>query len=216
LQILVELIGDLMRIRRSDRDLSVQLRSIDVLAEFKKGIDLEIKFLDVKRLFLAGFGWRVAKMGYDPDDVLQEVYKGLLIRNDGKCPWDKNKASLGHYVHMVTGCILSNYTRKKERIRSREMIGIRGSDGDYHDVAEVVEDVFVDKGDSEDIDDITKWILDQVDLDEDTSDALIRIVPLLIEGWSKREIARVLGTTRREVDGLMGVLRDVYEPCSVV
>ena len=206
-----------MRIRKSHRDVSVRFRTMNILDEFRTGIDLEIKFLDVKKLFMAGFGWRVVKMGYDPEDVLQEVYKGLLIRNNGKCPWDRNKATLGHYVHMVTGCILSNYTRKQERIKSREMVGMRGADGDYHDVAEVAGEIEITRdSDNTDLNDIIKWIVERVDLDEDTTQALIRIVPLLIEGWSKREIARAMGVGRKEVEGLVGVLRGVYEPCSVV
>jgi len=206
-------------IRKTHREVSVEFRAMDLVNEFRPGIDLEIKFLDVKRLFMAGFGWRVAKLGYDADDVLQEVYKGLLIRNNGKCPWDRNKASLGHYVHMVTGCILSNYTRKAERIKSRELIGMRGADGDYHDVAEIISGEIncSEVGNITDpLTDITKWILEKTDLDNESSESLVRIVPLLIEGWSKREIAREMGVGRREIEGLIEVLRGVYEPCSVV
>jgi hypothetical protein len=200
-----------MQIRKKHKEVSVKFRAMNILDEFRTGIDL----------FMAGFGWRVAKLGYDPDDVLQEVYKGLLIRNNGKCPWDRTKASLGHYVHMVTGCILSNYTRKHERIKSRELIGMRGADGDYHDVAEILagEIIYtadVGSGNITALDDIIKWILERTDLDDESTEALIRIVPLLIEGWSKREIAKEMGVGRKEIEGLLGVLRAVYEPCSVV
>jgi hypothetical protein len=119
---------------------------------------------------------------------------------------------------MVTGCILSNYTRKTERTRSREVLGIRGADGEYHDAAEIIsgEILFQDN----DIEDITRWVRGMIssrDLDQTSKDALVEIVPLLIEGWTKREIARKMGVKQKEVVGMMGVLREVYRgSCSVV
>ncbi len=99
------------------------------------GIDLNRYHKDVRRLFFAGFSKRVVSMGYEPEDVLQEVYQGILVRNGGKCPFDPSKSSLGHYVHMVTGCILSNYNRKSSRIRRYESVGSIGEDGEMEDVA---------------------------------------------------------------------------------
>ena len=55
------------------------------------------------------------KQGIDPEDFLQEVYRGLLARDNGTCPWDATKSSFGHYVHIVIKCVLSNYLRKDRR-----------------------------------------------------------------------------------------------------
>jgi len=88
------------------------------------GIDLVNRSHEVRKLLFAGFGRRIFSAGYDPDDVLQEVYKGLLARNKGKCPWDPNKSSFGHYVYMVCGCVLSNYHRKQRRMRQFEQSGL--------------------------------------------------------------------------------------------
>lgn len=88
------------------------------------GIDLERRSHEVAKLLFAGYGRRIHGWGYDPEDVLQEVYKGLLIRNAGKCPWDARKSSFGHYVHMVCGCILSNYHRRMSRQRAMESVGV--------------------------------------------------------------------------------------------
>ena len=203
-----------MKIRRTHREVSVANNTINILDEFRKGINLEIKFLDVKRLFLSGFGSRVLKMGYDPDDVLQEIYKGLLIRNRGRCSWDQGKSSFGSYVHMVAGCIISNYTRKSERIKSREVIGMRRSNGDDCDVAEIVSGGVTYQVNS-DILDISNWVIEREGLDEETKEDLIRIVPLLIEGWTKREIAKKMDLNRRDLDVLIGVLKGIYEACSV-
>ncbi len=100
------------------------------------GIDLERRGHEVRKLFYAGFARRVAARGYDPEDVLQELYKALLIRNRGKCPWDPQKSSFGHYVHMVAGCIISNYNRKFGRLEAHEVFGISNAKGEVIDVAE--------------------------------------------------------------------------------
>lgn len=90
----------------------------EVLSRFSSkpcGIDLAKRGIEVRKLFFAGFGRRVLQAGYDPEDVLQEVYQGILVRNQGKCPWDPAKSSFGHYVHMVASCVVSNYGRKHKR-----------------------------------------------------------------------------------------------------
>jgi len=92
------------------------------------GIDLVNRSHEVAKLFYAGFGQRVYAAGYDPEDVLQEVYKGLLSRNKGRCPWDSRKSSFGHYVHMVCGCIVANYHRRMTRRRAVEQVGAPGWD----------------------------------------------------------------------------------------
>tara|TARA_B110000503_G_C7113142_1_gene399104 strand:+ start:113 stop:964 length:852 start_codon:yes stop_codon:yes gene_type:complete len=93
------------------------------------GIDLSSKHMDIKRLMYSGFGKVIHYNGYDPDDVLQEIYRGILARNNGKCPFDKSKSSFGHYVHMVIGCILSNYHRKRNKWKENECKA-RGYDDD--------------------------------------------------------------------------------------
>lgn len=84
------------------------------------GIDLSRRGVEVRKLLHAGFGLRMARAGYDPEDVLQEVYRGILVRNRGKCPFDVRRSSFGHYVHMVIECVLSNYHRRESRHRTAE------------------------------------------------------------------------------------------------
>ena len=100
-----------------------------------KGIDLVNRGHEVRKLFYAGFMGRVARYGYDPEEVLQEVYAGLLVRNKGKCPFDPKKSSFGHYVHMVCECIISNYHRKHNRRAQAEQFGYTDLDGVEVDVA---------------------------------------------------------------------------------
>ena len=100
------------------------------------GINLAKRGIEVRKLFYAGFARRVLRSGYEPEDVLQEVYKGLLVRNQGKCPFDAKKSSFAHYVHMVAGCILSNYKRRYKRLERNEVFGVSTFDGGMVDVAE--------------------------------------------------------------------------------
>ena len=99
----------------------------------KKGIDLENRSDEVRKLFYAGFGARCVASGYNPEDVLQEIYKGLIARNRGICPFDPRKSSFGHYVHMVCGCIIANYHRKMKKKMEREQVGLYqwGSDNEF-------------------------------------------------------------------------------------
>jgi DNA-directed RNA polymerase specialized sigma24 family protein len=80
-----------------------------------------VKWLDVKRLFLAGYGKLLHMKGLDVEDVLQEVYMGLLIRNSGDGAWDPAKSSFGHYVHMVCGSVVLNYVSKQKRVHRTDM-----------------------------------------------------------------------------------------------
>lgn len=86
----------------------------------KLGIDLAVRGIEVRKLFYAAFARGLARDGYDPEDALQEVYRGLLARNNGTCPFDARKSSFGHYVHIVTKCVLANWIRKERRRGSFE------------------------------------------------------------------------------------------------
>jgi len=97
---------------------SAAVQSVDASAPV--GIDLAVRGIEVRKLLYAGFGYRMSRGGYDPEEVLQEVYRGLLVRNRGKCPFDARKSSFGHYVHMVIECVLSNYHRRESRRRASE------------------------------------------------------------------------------------------------
>lgn len=94
--------------------------SASATASHVTGIDLAVRGIEVRKLLYAGFGYRMSRGGYDPEEVLQEVYRGLLVRNRGKCPFDVRKSSFGHYVHMVIECVLSNYHRRESRRRASE------------------------------------------------------------------------------------------------
>jgi hypothetical protein len=87
------------------------------------GIDLDMRGNEVRKLFYAGgFTGVLVREGIDPDEFLQEVYRGILARNRGTCPWDHKKSSFGHYVHIIIRCVLSNYLRRERLRGTRESV----------------------------------------------------------------------------------------------
>lgn len=173
------------------------------------GIDLKRRAGEVRKLLFAGYGRRMFINGYDPEDVLQEVYKGLLVRNAGKCPWDSAKSSFGHYVHMVCGCILSNFHRKQYRIREVEQTGLSNPHGEgdeatrYMDVASnttvpalpthAAEDACL----VEQADDLVDFMQDSNLRDE--SRLATQLLPLLLRGTPRAALPSTLGTSRAAV-----------------
>lgn len=182
------------------------------------GIDLARRSHEVRKLLFAGFGRRMYACGYDPEDVLQEVYKGLLIRNAGKCPWDPAKSSFGHYVHMVCSCILSNYHRKQHRTREMEQVGLlnplslEGGGMHYTDVAscatvasrpmQVQEDCLM----LEEAEDLLTQIRSQ-DHQDAESHLAARVLPLLLAGAPPEYMASSLGVSRASLSRALSHLR---------
>jgi DNA-directed RNA polymerase specialized sigma24 family protein len=183
--------------------------------EIKLGIDLENRSHEVAKLMYAGFGGRIFKGGYDPEEVLQEVYKGLLARNIGKCPWDIRKSSFGHYVHMVIGCVLSNYHRREQRRRGREQVGLYtiGEDGWHLD--DVAANCSIKATESqyqaeievmECIESLDEWILRSEGEGHEAKLAR-KILPWVREGRSRTEIAEYAGVSRSSIAKAITLLR---------
>lgn len=182
-----------------------------------KGIDLGKRGHEVAKLLFAGFGHQIYANGYDPDDVLQEVYKGILIRNLGKCPFDPAKSSFGHYVHMVAGCVLSNYHRKMNRQRAVEVIGIKAKDDDaeygMQDVAEACSRMSFAGGagsHAQSHDDLLLkdfvTHLRQAPSSAENQTAL-KILPLVLDGYERGEIAQNLELSKATISRALTYLR---------
>jgi DNA-directed RNA polymerase specialized sigma24 family protein len=158
---------------------------------------------EVKKLFYAGGFVRVLlREGLDPEDFLQEVYRGLLARNEGTCPWDHTKSSFGHYVHIVIRCILSNYLRKERRRSSMETVtedgeigsglttgtgsGSIAGGGDDFSRREILKGLFSSEGDLH---------------------LAVEIVKRLEEGRSRKEAAEGMGLPMPQVEALLRTVR---------
>lgn len=90
----------------------------------KLGIDLNEKYEEVKKLFYKHCGKMCLDAKCDPQDVLQEVCKGILIRNKGTCPFDEKKSAFSTYVVMVSRCVTTNYINKRNRHSQKETTGV--------------------------------------------------------------------------------------------
>jgi len=172
------------------------------------GIDLKQRGHEVAKLLYAGFGARIARSGFDPREVLQEVYRGLLARNRGRCPWDANKSSFSHYVHMVCSCVLNNYHKREYRRRGRE---VDVDDSTLFLLNEAGQST--EKAVSEDtmaVQDLSKWI--RLRYKGLTSTERIEIacsvVPLLQDGMTRQEMADQLGLTKGQVNRAVRLVRE--------
>ena len=183
------------------RALNVNTRSKDRTG---MGIDLVKRGHEVRKLLFAGFGGKIRSAGYDPDDVLQEVYKGILIRNAGACPFDVSKAGFGHYTHLVISCVLSNYHRKMVRQRKVEPVADEGDEllmeqhagGGFAD-EDVITDDFKGALENE-----TPW--------SQTETLESRVYPLLRAGYGRSEIADQLGLPKAAVTKALSTIREKY------
>lgn len=166
------------------------------------GIDLAARGHEVRKLFYAGFARGLVKDGYDPEDALQEVFRGLLARNIGTCPFDERKSSFGHYVHIVTRCVLANYIRKERRRRSFEstegQIGGEGVDRfSVGDVADLGCGVKIEQGSLERL--VSEMGSGHGDLEG--------VLSMLAAGYSKRDVCSAFGLEPKRLDQVLTQVR---------
>jgi len=194
---------------------------ITIMEIFRKrrpqGIDLSKRGHEVAKILFAGYGSRINYLGHDPDDVLQEVYQGILIRNQGKSPWDASRGSFGTYVHMVCGCVLSNYSKKRGRYLKNEQVGVlewREGESREVDLGES-ETLVKDKGAcvgagervEEYVEDLCDWIRKEKG---ERGEFLCRVVPYCVYlGMRRGEIAEEVGESPSKVGKALSEIRDL-------
>ena len=176
----------------------IKLSEMNIFNTPQLGIDVGDKSDDIRRLFFKKYAKVAVSLGEDPEDVLQEVYKGLLLRNRGKCPFDPRKAAFSTYVMMVCHCVTSNYFKKssdtsKRKVYLDDMEYVQPSDeGSSRAVME--EDVHISK------------------LREVFSKELRAIFDMLLEGYSMTEISRSLELKPRELRKRVNKIRRKVAP----
>jgi hypothetical protein len=163
------------------------------------GIDLGRRGHEVAKLLRSGFhGW-ITTSGYEFTDVLQEVYKKILVANRGKSPWDPEKSSFGHYVHLVCYSALSNFHRREGRVRLKEQLGLPGVGPDglwaLVDVSGVAKN-HVGRPAYDPVRDLQQYIGAQ---DDPVAPLAARLVPFVYEGYTLKAAAEALGVNRTEI-----------------
>lgn len=96
------------------------VNTIPRIIKKKLGIDIEAKYQDIKSIFYRHFAPICFKNKVDPEEVLQEVYYGLEIRNRGTCPFDPAKSSMSTYIVLVARGVVFNYLKKTKNSRENE------------------------------------------------------------------------------------------------
>lgn len=104
----------------------VQVQVPDIIVPSNLGIDLDARGHEIRKIFCAGFGAQVRREGFDIDDVMQEVYKKIMVSNRGRSPYDPSKASFGTFVHRVAASAFFNYRAREFRYRGRYQTGVSG------------------------------------------------------------------------------------------
>lgn len=206
----------------------------EMKAVFDKAINLELDRLDdivgielgdksarkgvvyradeVRKLLWRGFAGKMLSQGYDPEDVLQEIYRGLLVRNKGTCPWDARKSTFGHYVYLVIGCVLTNYHRKQVRRIDKDALSLTMKNKDGEELADIGQfgsckiHEGSELGDMLAIDDLSKYL---ETLPDTTPEALLgrEILALVASGHQRGEIVRETGRKPSLVSRALAWLR---------
>jgi DNA-directed RNA polymerase specialized sigma24 family protein len=178
------------------------------------GIDLAKRGVEVRKLFWAGFGRKVMAQGYDPEDVLQEIYVALEVRNRGKCPFDPRKSSFSHYVYMVCGCVCSNYHRRWSRHARGEQYGVSGADGELIDVgaSDLAREEATQEGDlslAQAQEALTVLARREALLSRVDPGLAVSCIQALHEGKKYREISEETGFSIGKVSEAVGLVRRV-------
>lgn len=192
-------------------------------AEPTLGIDLAKRGGEVRKLLFAGFGSRISRHGYDPEEVLQEVYRGLLARNKGICPFDRRKSSFGHYCHLVINCCLNNFHRREARRQSIEQVGVaapssmiedEGAETGSVDASLIAEKALTTTNPSISEDEMDGALSRlQKHLTRKTKDGVqnpiaIKVARLLSEGLTQQEIAQKLAVSPNQISLAIKHLRE--------
>lgn len=181
------------------------------------GIDLAKRGHEVRKLFFAGYGRRVVRYGYDPEDVLQDIFAGILVRNRGKCPFDPSKSSFGHYVHLVCGCIVSNYHRRYSRLKRNEQFGVMSMNDDTVELKDVTEADLAVVGpihheaiEASSAQNLLEHLVVEKAATQGSCPALAReCFDLMVQGHRKGEIASITGETPNMIAKMLRMIRQV-------
>ena len=187
-----------------------------------RGIDLARRGIEVAKLLRSACGRAISSYGYDFDDVLQEVYSGILRRNRGDGAYDPDRSTFGYYVTMVCRCIFSNYHTREQRRRRRETFGAWSYQEGAWSPVDAGEVATCDPEDSvalemvevgECMRDLSEFITDQesawrqdATLYQDARLAR-EVLPLVYAGKRRGEIAEELGISAPAIGRALSYLR---------
>lgn len=157
------------------------------------GIDVAKHKEDIKKLFFKRQGHNISKLGIDTNELLHEVYKGILIRNKGKCPFDPEKSAMSTYIVMVIDGITINYINKHKRNKERYVFGVE-------------DDVACSYNASYEEDPSDAMFLEEVR--DSFTGSLLKVFDALMNGLKKSHISREYGWEIRLVNKYVKQVRE--------
>jgi DNA-directed RNA polymerase specialized sigma24 family protein len=151
--------------------------------DVKTGFNIADKKKDIERIFYAFYAKRAVAEGLSVEDLLQQVFIGLISRNTKRGAWNPARGSFGSYIHLVIGSVYRNFRKKeisrgmKERLEvPKNYTESTTSDSDFLD-------------DKILLDSFKNWIKTKKGMGDLAGDVTV----LLSEGRKKKEIAEQLG-----------------------
>lgn len=101
----------------------------------------------IRRIFFHRFSARVRWAGIDPEDMLQDIYVGLLVRSHGKSAWNPSRGALSTWIYVAISGMVINAADKARR-RNRAVLG---TERDVADSSELESGAFVTDYDVEEL-----------------------------------------------------------------
>lgn len=90
--------------------------------------DPKVQQLTRRIFFGRGFARRLRAAGWEDEDALQEVFIGLLTRQQGRSRFNPSRSSLSHYLFVVLSSMTSNLLKRRQ-IRERSLVSIEADAG---------------------------------------------------------------------------------------
>lgn len=184
------------------------------------GIDLAKRGIEVRRILFARFGAKIAAMGYEPKEVLSEVYRKIVVSNLGTHPFDPRKAGFGHYVYIVCNSALLNFRKKEERRKRKVQTGIAVFEDNRRvilDVGEVADSrhristsgrLILDPEQEISGEQAVLSLCERIGSATAAHELACQCVLLYYQGYAKREMARALSVTSKKVGEAIAIVKD--------
>ena len=163
----------------------------------ERGFSIEEKKKDVERIFYAYYAKRAVAEGLSVEDLLQQVFIGLISRNTKSGAWNPSRGSFGNYIHLVIGSVYRNFRKKEISRGMREKLYTPQS---YTESVTTDSDFLTDQVL---LDSFRDWIKTKKGMGELAGD----ITVLLSEGKKKKEIAEELGINTTSLHKMIAGLR---------
>lgn len=174
-------------------------------ADPQLGIDLHNRGIEVRKLLFAGFSHLIKAGGHDPEEVLQEVYRGIETRNRGKCPWDPRKSTFGHYVYMVIQGVLRNYHRKEMNRRTRFIP--TALDEDWSVPSQEIFDS-TDESSRMALERLYTWLQKQ-EAPDYIRHTMPKILPMMLQGHTRDEMVATTSISKATIGKTIRWIRDM-------